>query len=446
MSRINFRKLGWMNRYLYFRSKTPFPLTGEHLNYNENSISFDNFDSCLYSIVKDNGILLGCPVISSDLNNLAKLLNFPVQRGGTILLYLETLFSVALIENQILITNSSYLEEINSYQKSLLKILLLIIKYYLPDSYYHVPEDQTLTDLLDMSESLNGALQKLEIKIIEEVTIEGYSSLGNRQNIFSFAKIYFFILWARENVDSEVSEPEKFRALDKRLREDMILTFSRLIWADNIVVDTEKQVIKKYLEQSGLNKSRLKNLKLRISKTLTISELNFAFNNEIICKYVIEQLILLSMINNQEVWEEREMIEKISRCLGFSDKKIEQLYYEVALFFSKHYERLEFLKNNAAFTEFQDYMNDKLLILVRKNLSNIMSEIKETKELSEILIKATKSSLTSHEKQKAKEQLIDIARSIPALAIIAMPGGSIFFSILVKVLPFNILPSSFQEE
>jgi hypothetical protein len=91
-------------------------------------------------------------------------------------------------------------------------------------------------------------------------------------------------------------------------------------------------------------------------------------------------------------------------------------------------------------------MNDKVVKIVRKNVGNIMNEIKETKELSELLVKATTKPLTAREKEKVREQLMDVARSIPALAIFALPGGGLLLPVLIKVLPFNILPSSFQDE
>jgi hypothetical protein len=160
----------------------------------------------------------------------------------------------------------------------------------------------------------------------------------------------------------------------------------------------------------------------------------------------MEQLILLSLIDNQEAWQERELIENISLHLGLPSEKLEELYYSVAEFFSVHNERLQFLKNNSTFTQFQDYMNDTVVKLVKKNVANIITEIKETKELSELLLKATTQPLTSHEKQKVQDQLMDVARTIPALAIFALPGGGILLPVLIKVLPFNILPSSFQDE
>ena len=161
---------------------------------------------------------------------------------------------------------------------------------------------------------------------------------------------------------------------------------------------------------------------------------------------MMEQLILLSLIDNQEAWQEKEFIEKLSLKLELTSEKLEQLYFSVAEFFSAHNERLEFLKNNAAAQQFQDYLNDKIVKIVKKNVDNIMKEIGETKELSELLLKATTKPLTTEEKQKVQDQLIDVAKSIPALAIFALPGGGILLPILIKVLPFNILPSSFQDE
>ena len=446
MFSLNFRKSSWLNRYLQYRAVTPFTLTEPYLELEESSSGVAKFDECLYSEVKENGILFGCPVISQSLQDLAKKLYFPKQQGGTILLFLETLFSVAFIENQSLTSKSADEGDTQAYQTQLLKIVLLVLQYHLPDSYYRIPQDVSFPDLLDGNETLNSGLQKLEIVLLDTVTLQGYSSLGNRQNNFAFAKLYFFLLWARENAQSDVSAPEKFLELDRQLREEMIFIFAALIWADDFVAIAEQQVIEKYIEQTGLEESKQNELNLMIREPVKISDLHCSFTTVIIGSYLVEQLILLSLIDNQEAWQERELIEKISVHLGLPPEKLEQLYCSVAEFFSVHNVRLEFLKNNAAIMQFQDYMNDKVLKLVKKNVANIMTEIKETKELSELLLKATSQPLTSHEKQKVQEQLMDIARSIPALAIFALPGGGILLPVLIKVLPFNILPSSFQDK
>ena len=444
MFSLNFRKTGWLARYLIYRASTPFTGPEPYLEFTGEDFGEEKFDELLYLEVKENGMFLGCPVISQAIQNLADKLNFPKQQGGTILLYLETLFSVALIENENLTSNLQNAAPI-PYQIRLLKIMLLALDYHLPGIYYRITEDIPLPELLVENETLDGALKEFEEALLDSITLSGYSSLGNRQNNFAFSKLYFFLLWTRAEAKNDKSEPEAFLEMDKELREEMILTFAALIWANDYVDSTEQQVIEKYIEQTKLTEAKQNKLNQRILEPVKIEDIHCSITSVIISSYFVEQLILLSLIDNQEAWQERELIEKISLKLELTSEKLEQLYFTVAEFFSIHNERLEFLKINAAARQFQDYMNDKVVKLVKKNVDNIMNEIEETKELSELLLKATTKPLTAEEKQKVQEQLIDVAKSIPALAIFALPGGGILLPVLIKVLPFNILPSSFQD-
>jgi hypothetical protein len=75
----------------------------------------------------------------------------------------------------------------------------------------------------------------------------------------------------------------------------------------------------------------------------------------------------------------------------------------------------------------------------------MLQEIRETGELAQLLARASAgATLTPPEKAKVREQLIDVAKTIPALAIFAAPGGMLLLPLLVKLLPFNLLPSSFS--
>jgi len=89
-------------------------------------------------------------------------------------------------------------------------------------------------------------------------------------------------------------------------------------------------------------------------------------------------------------------------------------------------------------------LTTRLSALVVDNLDRILQEIRETGELAQLLAKASAgNTLTSEEKGKVREQLIDLAKAIPALAVFAAPGGMLLLPVLLKLLPFNLLPSSF---
>jgi hypothetical protein len=85
--------------------------------------------------------------------------------------------------------------------------------------------------------------------------------------------------------------------------------------------------------------------------------------------------------------------------------------------------------------------------VLEKNFNALMKEVRETGELSVLLTKAARGQdLSRDERRRMRQQLIDVAKAIPALAIFAAPGGLLLFIALAKVLPFNILPSAFQDE
>ncbi|NVK53079.1 MAG: hypothetical protein HWD85_09105 [Flavobacteriaceae bacterium] len=82
---------------------------------------------------------------------------------------------------------------------------------------------------------------------------------------------------------------------------------------------------------------------------------------------------------------------------------------------------------------------------IYKNKLRLAKEIQESKELLALLTKSTHKKLTSEEKIKVKNQLLDICKGIPALAVFLLPGGAILLPLLIKLIP-DILPSSFRED
>ena len=95
--------------------------------------------------------------------------------------------------------------------------------------------------------------------------------------------------------------------------------------------------------------------------------------------------------------------------------------------------------------QFSKSMTTAIRTAVMESLDIVIREINETRELYTLLQKwGAGTVLTDEEKRAVKEQLIDICKAIPALAIFMLPFGSLVLVFLIKTLPFNILPSSFN--
>ena len=86
----------------------------------------------------------------------------------------------------------------------------------------------------------------------------------------------------------------------------------------------------------------------------------------------------------------------------------------------------------------------EVLDLLEKNKNSLFKEIEESKELVFLLKESTHRKLNNEEKEKVKEQLLDICKSIPAFTVFMLPGGAILLPLLIKFIP-KFLPSAFRE-
>lgn len=93
-----------------------------------------------------------------------------------------------------------------------------------------------------------------------------------------------------------------------------------------------------------------------------------------------------------------------------------------------------------------DQLVERVSAAVTDNLGAMVTEIRETGELGQLLAKAASGrTLSGEEKRKVRQQLLDLAKAVPALAIFAAPGGLLLLPLLAKLLPFNLLPSAWDK-
>ena len=82
--------------------------------------------------------------------------------------------------------------------------------------------------------------------------------------------------------------------------------------------------------------------------------------------------------------------------------------------------------------------------LISRNSKRLYQELKDSKELMVLLSQSTVRDLSAEEQKKVQEQLLDIFKSIPSLAIFMLPGGALLLPLVVKFIP-KLLPSAFDE-
>lgn len=143
-------------------------------------------------------------------------------------------------------------------------------------------------------------------------------------------------------------------------------------------------------------------------------------------------------------FQESEFIYGIGRDLGFDKKVISRAIEEITAYFAKNADIIPFLKENNLAVQFYESMAKVVDKLISRNSKRLKKELLESKELVALLTKSTIKDLDEEEKKKVQNQLIDIFKTIPSLAIFMLPGGAVLLPIFIKLIP-QLLPSSFDD-
>jgi hypothetical protein len=187
-------------------------------------------------------------------------------------------------------------------------------------------------------------------------------------------------------------------------------------------------------------------LKRALSHPRAVEEIAASLRSDALRRFAVEQVLLAALVDRNFDAGELAFVERFAQAVGTSAEELARYEVEVDEFYRKNRDALSALRLAETPEGLPHALTTRLQAAVLDNLDRILQEIRETGELAQLLAKASAgTTLTKVEKAKVREQLIDLAKTIPALAIFAAPGGLLLLPILLKLLPFNLLPSSFVD-
>ena len=187
-------------------------------------------------------------------------------------------------------------------------------------------------------------------------------------------------------------------------------------------------------------------LRRSLSQPRDVGQIAAELHSPALRNFALTQVLLAALVDNRFEAGEVEYVEHLAQAVGIDAAAVAKMEKEVADFYRDHKDALLALRLAEMPEGLPHALTTRLEAAVLDNLDRLLQEINETRELGELLAKASVGgALSAEEKAKVREQLIDLAKTIPALAIFAAPGGMLLLPILLKLLPFNLLPSSFVD-
>jgi len=324
----------------------------------------------------------------------------------------------------------------------------LIIKIFKNISFYYDKKDN-LNDFFELITLLNNGISiQSEVELLNMFNLyEGNKKLkiylSLYHHLFIFLKIIAFMectILYFSGKQNEISEK-----ITKNNNE--VVYFLDLIYyliaVDGKVDKHELNIFNElssvvYGEKYAFEKKEL-NAILTNLKTI-------GFGKEIL-KTIYKISIITIMLDNEEDELETKALTEIRDFFAISQEEHNQLLLDVTNYLHENEDLIHQSTLSKIFNSFEKHVIKKVTNLVKSNKDKILKELNETKNMGSLMMKWKKGEkLSDEEKSAFQTQLFDIFKTIPALGIFLLPGGTILLPVLSKILPFNILPSSFAKE
>ena len=162
-------------------------------------------------------------------------------------------------------------------------------------------------------------------------------------------------------------------------------------------------------------------------------------------KYYILDLACMATWSDKTIDKKEQLfLLQLSTDLQVDTQHIKQSMKTVNTFYHVHRNQIALLSSNNMAQSFYNNSSKMVKKLITRNSKRLYQELKDSKELMVLLTQSTQRDLTRVEQKKVQEQLLDIFKSIPSLAIFLLPGGALLLPLVIKFIP-KLLPSAFDE-
>ena len=263
-------------------------------------------------------------------------------------------------------------------------------------------------------------------------------------NSLLFLDVFFFGEWI-SNREDEINV-QNIRDQRDAVHLLLLKVMASAAYSDDMVQDEEKVLFNQFLASAHLPENLEKEAAEYLNKKVLLSEIDIsAAHSWIIKKYILELAILTVWADQIVTEEEKKFIIKLAEKLGFSTEELDKSMFAIETFVLSNWGNIPFLQSKNSFDDIRARFLDRITKIVNKNKDRIGTEIKESKELMDLLQKSAKEELSEEEQRKVRAQLLDILKLLPTFVIIALPGSFLTLPLLLKILPKSTLPSAFQE-
>lgn len=420
---MNLTDKGWLSRYLAYRVTNFDDAEIEALS--DSIVQLNEPESFIYFTLQPTGIFYGFPIRLPGLHSINDSEWSESEKMKVLLV--ESLLYIAVYHNAEALKRKHYTA---IYITELIPELITF--------YEHLFDYKPHTGIYNPFTVLENILEK-RIEIRTSFSIDAWTSLFH--NSLLAIDMYMFNAWFTKT--EEVKHENVLKLTDKILR-----TIACIVASDDMRDSEKKAYFKLFVKSANLPVNVTREIENSIDMPFLASSIGFnEIQSWLLRKLIMEIAILTALTDRLITDQEKFTLDELAKCLKLSEFDLDISYLAIERILVDSQDKIPFLRNkNNGLQIFTDSINKHLGVKLKKNKRMLIQELGESKELVFLLAKATYNKLSPEESKKVRDQLIDILKTIPAVSIFMIPGGSVLLPILLKFLPKKyIMPSSFLE-
>lgn len=171
--------------------------------------------------------------------------------------------------------------------------------------------------------------------------------------------------------------------------------------------------------------------------------INF-INSPLEKRYIIDIVCMAAWTDQTIDKEEQDFLNTLKTDLSLSQEDIIDSVDFINTFYKNNKDHIAYLSSKNLVQNFYDNSSKLVNKLIKRNSKRLLKELKESKDVMLLLTQSTTRKLSDEEQKQVQNQLLDIFKSIPSLAIFLLPGGMLLLPIFIKFIP-KLLPSAFDD-
>jgi hypothetical protein len=163
--------------------------------------------------------------------------------------------------------------------------------------------------------------------------------------------------------------------------------------------------------------------------------------------FILEQVVLGSIADGWHSPKERAFLKQLAETLAIPSSDLARIEADLAEFYAVQPDFVDRFRVQDRLGDLREQVVSSIEETIERNWSVLVYEARQGRELTQALSTVARGGkLDDEQRRRLRLQLLDLAKTIPGLALFAAPGGLLLTMALAKVLPDSFLPAVLAEQ